>query len=60
MNKQPPYVPPGLAIHRVILEATIADTTMSVQTFGQIEGWQDDVVIGNDTGEGGDVFVPWI
>jgi hypothetical protein len=59
MHKQQSYVPPGIEIYRVIMETTIADTTVSVQTLGKIDDWKDGGTIGAASGEGGDVLILW-
>jgi hypothetical protein len=41
------------------MEASIAQTPVSIQTVGRIKDWEEGGTIGAVTGEGGDVYVPW-
>jgi hypothetical protein len=60
--KKKNYVPPGIEIHRVIMETSIADTVMY---FKGISPWTEGGTIGdgaNDNlgnAEGGDIYVTW-
>jgi hypothetical protein len=62
MNKQKNYVPPGVEICRVEMEAGIADiTVMSTNTSSpaQIESWVDDISINDIDTDTGDIYIPW-
>ncbi|MDR1527778.1 MAG: hypothetical protein LBS46_08965 [Dysgonamonadaceae bacterium] len=49
------YVSPAVVIHRVEMEESIAETVM----YTQVNGWLDDETIGDETSEGGDLYVAW-
>ncbi|MDR2805214.1 MAG: hypothetical protein LBB85_06150 [Dysgonamonadaceae bacterium] len=59
MNEQKAYVTPGVDIRRVIMESNIADTPVSMVSIGQFNSWGEDEVIGDDSWENGDIYMPW-
>jgi ABC-type sugar transport system substrate-binding protein len=60
MNKQPPYVAPGVAVCRIAMEAGIAVVTSIGAVSAQTEDWSSTVVThGNDFAEGGEVYWYW-
>jgi hypothetical protein len=63
MNKQQHYVPPGIEIHRVIMEAAIAQTPTSVKKFTiEAQPWSDggEYTWGDQSSTGeGNAYVAW-
>ncbi|MDR0541593.1 MAG: hypothetical protein LBH19_05200 [Dysgonamonadaceae bacterium] len=49
------YAPPSVERYGVALEAGIAGNVVSIQT----REWVPDETIGDDSSEGGDIYLPW-
>jgi hypothetical protein len=52
---QKKYVNPEVSIYRVAMETAIAGPVVSIQTTE----WATDEIVGDDAGEGGDIYIAW-
>jgi hypothetical protein len=60
MHKQHPYVPPGIEIYRIEMEASIAAVTSIGSVSAQVEDWNSTTeTYGDESGESGDVYMSW-